>query len=162
MNHQQIKTLINDTLHGMGSKFANPKAVDLVYQTGYVESRYEYIKQLGTGPARSFWQVEPGMTGALDNVVSYLGFRPKLAARCAEVTGTDVDAWVNGDEAIWDKILMVNIASGIVHCRLKYWRSPLPLGKNIKENSRIWKTAYNTFLGSGTEKKFIEMVTQLP
>ena len=57
---------------------------------------------------------------------------------------------------------MVNIASGIVHCRLKYWRSPLPLGKNIEENARLWKTAYNTVLGSGTEKKYIEMVTQLP
>lgn len=162
MNHQQIKTLISDTLHGMGSKFANQKAIDLVYQTGYVESRYEYIKQLGTGPARSFFQVEPGMTGALDNVQNYLGFRPKLAAKCAEVTGTDIDVWVKGTEEIWDKILMVNIASGIVHCRLKYWRSPLPLGKNVEENARIWKTAYNTILGAGTKKKFIEMVTQLP
>jgi len=161
VNRSQIKTLVKDTLNGMGSKFANPKAIDLVYETGYVESRYEYIKQLGTGPARSFWQVEPGMTGALDNVKNYLGFRPKLAARCAEVTKTDIDYWVKGTEQDWDEILLVNIASGIVHCRLKYWRSPLPLGSNAKENSKIWKTAYNTHLGSGTREKYIEMVSSL-
>lgn len=161
MNHQQIKTLIKETLQGMGSKFANPKAIDLVFQTGYVESRYEYIKQLGTGPARSFWQVEPGMTGALDAVQNYIGFRPKLATRLAKVTQTDEYAWVSGDEAMWDKILLVNIAAGIVHCRLKYWRSPMPLGSTIEENAKIWKSAYNTHLGSGTESKYIEMVSNL-
>ena len=161
MNHSQIKTLIKTTLQGMGSKFANPKAIDLVYQTGYVESRYEYIKQLGTGPARSFWQVEPGMTGALDNVKNYLGFRPKLAAKCAKVTMTDMEHWVKGTEENWDKILLVNIASGIVHCRLKYWRSPLPLPNNIDESAKIWKVAYNTHLGAGSVSKFKEMVSSL-
>lgn len=161
MNQSQIKTLIKDTLNGMGSKFANPKAIDLVYQTGFVESRYEYIKQLGTGPARSFWQVEPGMTGALDNVASYLKFRPKLAAKCAKVTLTDVDHWINGTEEIWDKILMVNIASGIVHCRLKYWRSPLPLPKDIDQAAKMWKVVYNTSKGAGTIDKFKDMVSSL-
>ena len=161
MNHQQIQTLIKTTLQGMGSKFANQKAIDLVYHTGYVESRYEYIKQLGSGPARSFWQVEPGMTGALDNVVSYLRYRPKLAHKCAEVTCIHVDHWLNGTEDEWDRILTSSISSGIVHCRLKYWRSPLPLPSNSDESARIWKQAYNTALGSGTESKFINMVGSL-
>tara|TARA_R110001592_G_scaffold27006_6_gene100566 strand:+ start:898 stop:1386 length:489 start_codon:yes stop_codon:yes gene_type:complete len=161
VNHQQIKTLVRSTLYDLGAKFAKKEAVDLVYQTGYVESRYEYIKQLGTGPARSFWQVEPGMTGALDNVKSYLVFRPKLAAKCADATCTPIDVWIQGDEATWDKILMVNLAAGIVHCRLKYWRSPLPLGNNVEENSRIWKSVYNTSAGKGTTKKYIDMVSSL-
>ena len=160
MNHDQIKGLIKMVLLGLGKKYANPKAVDLVYWTGYVESRYEYIKQLGTGPARSFWQIEPQT--AMSQVKNYLKFRPKVAFKCAEVTGTQSDIWVKGDKEIWDKILMVNIASGIVHCRLKYWRSPIPLPSDIDEAARIWKTVYNTVHGAGSEQKFKDMVASLP
>jgi len=161
VNHHQIKEVIHDTLVGLGDKYADPRAVTLVYHTGYIESRYEYIKQLGSGPARSFWQVEPGMTGAMDNVVNYLKYRPKLAAKCAEVTGTHTDVWLKGNEAEWDKILMVNISAGVVHCRLKYWRSPIPLPQNLEGEARIWKTAYNTDLGDGTIEKYIDIVSSL-
>ena len=53
----QIRSLVEDTCLKMGDKFASKDAVDLVIATGIVESRYEYIRQMGDGPARSFWQV---------------------------------------------------------------------------------------------------------
>jgi|TARA_B110000046_G_scaffold113486_1_gene120680 hypothetical protein len=56
---------------------------------------------------------------------------------------------------------MINLAAGIVHSRLKYWRFPLPLGNNVEENSRIWKSVYNTSAGKGTTKKYIDMVSSL-
>jgi len=159
MNHQQIRTLIKDTLNGLGSKYASSDAIDLVFWTGLVESRYEYIKQLGTGPARSWWQIEPDT--AVSQVRNYLKYRPDLAFKCAEVTMTQADVWVKGNKATWDKILLVNIASGIVHCRLKYWRSPLPMSKNIDEAARMWKKVYNTEKGAGTIDKFRDMVGSL-
>lgn len=161
MDHSQLKTLIGSTLKTLGSRYASKDAMNLVYWTGHVESRYKYIKQLGTGPARSFWQVEPGMTGALDNVENYLQFRPKLAAKCAEATMTSPDVWTSSNQDIWDKILLVNMAAGIVHCRIKYWRSPLPMPGTLKDAARVWKTAYNTAAGKGTESKFIDMVSSL-
>ena len=159
MNHQQIRTLIKDTLNGLGSKYAKPGAIDLVFWTGLVESRYEYIKQLGTGPARSFWQIEPDT--AVSQVRNYLKYRPDLAFKCAEVTVTQPDVWVKGNKATWDKILLVNIASGIEHCRLKYWRSPKPMAKNLDEAAKMWKEVYNTEHGAGTVDKFKKMVSSL-
>ena len=159
MNHQQIKTLIKDTLVVLGDKYASDDAVNMVFWTGLVESRYEYIKQLGTGPARSFWQVEPET--AVSQVQNYLKYRPKLAFRCAEATMTQPDVWVKGDVDAWDQILLVNMASGIVHCRLKYWRSPMPMAKNVEDASKMWKDIYNTVHGSGSKVKFLEMVSSL-
>ena len=39
----------------------SPEAMQLIWLTGWVESRYEYTDQ-GKGPAKSFWQVEPTTT----------------------------------------------------------------------------------------------------
>tara|TARA_R100001443_G_scaffold35589_8_gene49404 strand:- start:12271 stop:12753 length:483 start_codon:yes stop_codon:yes gene_type:complete len=159
MNHQQIQTLIKNTLSGLGSKYASEDAINMVYWTGYVESRYEYIKQLGKGPARSFWQVEPDT--AASQVENYLNYRPDLAYKCAEVTGTDEYLWLKGKAEEWDKILLVNIASGIVHCRLKYWRIPKPMADNIDDAAKMWKKYYNSSGGAGTQSKFKDMVGSL-
>ena len=56
---KQIRSLIERTCSAMGKKFASDDAIDLVLVTGIVESRYKYLRQLGNGPACSFWQVEP-------------------------------------------------------------------------------------------------------
>ncbi|HEB27516.1 MAG TPA: hypothetical protein ENI05_07040, partial [Porticoccus sp.] len=54
-----MQRLIGSVLAGLGDKYASPDAVMLVLRTGAVESEYFYQRQLGEGPARSFWQVEP-------------------------------------------------------------------------------------------------------
>ena len=56
MNHKQIKKLIDTTLRRM--HMWSEEAVELVFLTGLVESGYDYIYQIGSGIARSFWQVE--------------------------------------------------------------------------------------------------------
>ena len=99
----------------MGEKFASKDAVKLVVATGIVESRYEYIRQLGDGPARSFWQVEPAT--CVDNLAHYLKHRPKLMKRCAEASVVDIKHWQNFEENVWEEILEKNIA---VDACLKY------------------------------------------
>ena len=56
MNHKQIKELIRHTLKKLG--MWSEQAEELVFLTGLVESGYRYISQIGSGIARSFWQVE--------------------------------------------------------------------------------------------------------
>ena len=153
---KQIHSLVSDTCMKMGEKFASPSAIDLVVSTGIVESRYEYIRQMGNGPARSFWQVEPAT--AVDNCVHYLKHRPDLIKSCAKASLVDVKYWQMYDEEIWSEILEKNIAAGIIHCRLKYWRVPKPMPNSLEGQAAYWKKYYNTEGGKGDPEHFIESV----
>ena len=140
----------------MGSRFASDDAVQLVVATGIVESRYEYIRQMGNGPARSFWQVEPAT--AVDNLVHYIKHRPGLLQTCSAASSVDIKHWQNYDEKVWAEILEKNIAAGIVHCRLKYWRVPKKKPNTIEGQANYWKKYYNTEGGKGDPEHFIESV----
>ena len=50
VNDNQIKELIKDVCVQLGEKYAQPKALDIVYATGLVESKYQYIQQIGPFP----------------------------------------------------------------------------------------------------------------
>ncbi len=150
----QMKSLVKRTCSEMGSKFASDDAVNLVLGTGIVESRYEYIRQMGDGPARSFWQVEAAT--AVDNLVHYLKHRPKLMQQCAKASYVDVKHWQDFNETKWEDILEKNIAAGIVHCRLKYWRVPKKMPNTIEGQSHYWKKYYNTEDGKGDPEHFVD------
>ena len=152
----QMRTLVADTCSKMGEKYASDEAVDLVLATGIVESRYEYIRQMGDGPARSFWQVEPA--SAVDNLMHYLKHRKGLMGKCAEASMVDLKHWQNYDERVWAEILEKNIAAGIVHCRLKYWRVPKKMPNTVEGQAKYWKKYYNTEGGKGDPEHFIESV----
>ena len=106
---KQMRGLIEDVCSKMGDKYASEDAVNLVLATGIVESRYEYIRQMGDGPARSFFQVEAAT--AVDNLAHYLKHRTKLMAKCAEASLVDIKHWQNFDEKKWEEILEKNIAA---------------------------------------------------
>ena len=151
---KQVESLVKQTCSLLGSKYASDDAVRLVVATGIVESRYEYIKQMGDGPARSFWQVEAAT--AVDNLAHYLKHRPKLMQKCADASYVDLKHWQNFDEKIWEEILEKNIAAGIIHCRLKYWRVPKRMPNTIEGMSIYWKKYYNTEQGKGNPEHFID------
>ena len=109
-----MRSLIDSTCSILGDKYSSHEAVELVLATGIVESRYEYIRQMGDGPARSFWQVEPA--SAVDNLAHYLVHRSSLMQKCAEASLVDLKHWQNYDERVWANILEKNIAAGIIHC----------------------------------------------
>ena len=150
----QMKSLVSDTCLKMGEKYASKEAIELVLATGIVESRYEYLRQMGDGPARSFWQVEPAT--AIDNLMHYLSHRPKLMKKCAEASMVDLKHWQNYDETLWANLLEMNIAAGIVHCRLKYWRIPKRLPNTLEGQASYWKHYYNSEGGKGDPEHFIE------
>ena len=152
----QMRSLVKDTCSKMGEKYASDDAVELILATGIVESRYEYIRQMGDGPARSFWQVEPAT--CVDNLAHYLKHRPELMRKCAQATLVDVKHWQNYDERVWAEILEKNIAAGIVHCRLKYWRVPKKMPNTLEGQAAYWKKYYNSEGGKGDPQHFIEAV----
>ena len=151
----QMKSLVHDTCIKMDSRFASDDAVNIVLATGIVESRYEYIRQMGDGPARSFWQVEPA--SAVDNCQHYLKYRTELMKGCAVASFVDIKYWQTFEEEMWAEILEKNIASGIVHCRLKYRRVPKKLPSSLEAQADYWKKYYNTEGGKGDPEHFIEV-----
>ena len=152
----QMRSLVKATCSKMGEKYASDDAVELILATGIVESRYEYIRQMGDGPARSFWQVEPAT--CVDNLAHYLKHRPELMRKCAEASMVDVKHWQNYDERVWAEILEKNIAAGIVHCRLKYWRVPKKMPSSVEGQAAYWKKYYNSEGGKGDPEHFVEVV----
>ena len=156
---KQIRSLVTDTCSKLGEKYASEDAINLVVATGIVESRYEYIRQMGDGPARSFWQVEPAT--CVDNLAHYLKHRPKLMKKCAEASMVDLKHWQNYDERVWAEILEKNIAAGIVHCRLKYWRVPKKMPSSVEGQAAYWKKYYNSEGGKGNPEHFVESVKKL-
>jgi hypothetical protein len=153
---KQMSELIQETLGQLGPKYAKPEARELVLSTGLVESRFKYIKQIGTWVASGYFQVESAT--AVDNCMSYLKFRPELARRCAKASETSISLWESGDHKRWKRILTYNIACGIIHCRIKYWRSPLPIGPDTHSMAKIWKQVYNTSKGAGKIEDYLEIV----
>ena len=130
-----------------------------MYWTGHVESNYKYLKQLGTGPARSFWQIEPST--AISQINNYIKYRKELALQCCRASMTQIKPWMEPESIDWGRLLTVNIATGIVHCRLKYWRIPKPLPTTVEQAGEQWKEFYNTSGGKGSVEKFIDLVKPL-
>ena len=87
MSHNQIRDLIKDTLQKIG--MWSQEAEELVFLTGMVESGYDYIYQIGSGIARSFWQVESAT--AKDCIDNYLVYRKKKLEKVCEVMHIEPD-----------------------------------------------------------------------
>ena len=122
-------------------------AVDLVYKTGNAETGYRHLKQMGGGPAIGFWQVEPATL--IDIMDNYVKFRPELEKRLKNLGFSS-----RGMETR----VMGNIALQAAFCRLKYKRDKyaLPKSNDLRGQAEYWKRVYNTHLGKGTIKHFME------
>jgi hypothetical protein len=142
---KQIKEIIVWALKEMD--LYSHEAADLVYKTGMAETRYKHLKQMGSGPAIGFWQVEPAtLIDILDNYVKY---RPKLQEGLKSLGFIPDDIEIR---------VMSNIALQAVFCRLKYKRDKysLPLIGDLQGQAKYWKRVYNTKLGKGTVEHFME------
>ena len=154
----QARDLIKRTLERLGSKYASDDAVDLILGTGIIESRFKYFEQIGSGPAKGFFQIESDT--AIDNCVNYLKFRPRVADRCVHATYIPKRYWIKPSKRDWDYLLTTSVAVGVVHARLKYWRSPLPMASGISAAAKMWKTVYNTSAGKGDPEEYISQVSK--
>ena len=55
VDSSQMRDIIHGVSKLIGKKYADQRALELVYNTGLVESKYVYLKQM-KGPARGFFQ----------------------------------------------------------------------------------------------------------
>ena len=152
---KQIRHLIANILNKV--ELYSQEAENLIFGTGLIESNYDYLREWNGGIARSWWQIEPGMTGAKDTIENYLKYRPQMIKKCAAAANVHVSLLhpIVTEETL-SELLETNIAYAIIMCRLKYRRVPKKLPKTVEGMANYWKRWYNTELGKGKPEEFIE------
>ena len=136
-------TVVRPTLDRLG--LGSPAAVALVLGTAVQESGLGALKQLGGGPAKGFWQIEPFTH---DDVTARIVTRyPPLHERLSEIVGL----WPSRIEQ-----LSTNLCYGAAICRLKYYLDPepLPAADDIDGLAAVWKRIYNSPKGKGAPEQW--------
>jgi hypothetical protein len=136
-------TIVRPVLQDIGAH--SQAAENLVLGTALQESNLHYLRQLGDGPARGLYQMEPATHD--DIWQNYLAFREELRGRVSSflVGGRD-----RVEQLVW------NLAYATAMCRVHYMRvpAPLPAATDIAGMAAYWKQHYNTPQGKGTPEEF--------
>lgn len=131
-------------------------AEQLIFGTGLVESRYEWLDQTtpGPGPAYGPWQMEEPTHD--DLWVNYLAYQTDLADSLLRMAGFGI---VTKPPVI---ALHGNLFYGAAMCRVHYRRikAPLPAAGDAAGMAAYWKQFYNTPLGKGTIDKALPYFRQ--
>lgn len=114
-----IKTAINPALAILPMGMDSPKARVMLLATGLQESRFEYRRQMGNGPARGFWQFERG--GGVMGVLCHTATKA-LALDVCKARDVPPDSSLVHARLEFDDVLAAAFA------RLLLWadRAPLP------------------------------------
>ena len=124
----------------------SPAAEQLLLMTACHESGgFRYDRQVGGGPALSYYQIEPATLK--DLYTNWLHYRPERKALLDSFLPA---GWDSPEQALMDPVYATAAA------RMIYMRVPEPLPKmgDYGDAARYWKTHYNTTKGKGTEAKF--------
>jgi len=126
-------------------------AVRLVLGTAAQESKFEFVKQIGKGPALGWYQMEPATHNDIwDN---YITFKPNLRDKILFGVGA-----IFHHDIEMHNLLIGNAFYATLMCRLHYRRrkEPLPHEDDIEGMAAYWKQFYNTYKGKGTVEEFID------
>ena len=122
---------------------------ELLLGTAVQESlNFQYRRQIGGGPARGYFQMEPSTHDDIwDN---YLKYRQKLS--------NDVLSFLSSKSANKIMELETNDKYAAAMARIHYLRvaAPLPKAGDIIAQANYWKQHYNTPLGKGLPHEYIE------
>lgn len=137
--------VLQPTLHQIG--LWSESAEILLLGTALTESgNMHYLHQLGQGPAKGIYQMEPRTHADIwDNYLKYKQeLRREVLSFLAPVP-EPVDQ------------LITNLAYATVMCRIHYLRvkAPLPLSTDLNAMGEYWKKYYNTELGKGQAYTFV-------
>ena len=127
-------------------------AVRLLLGTIAAESGFKLILQLGNGPARSLFQIEPfTMYDVLSRTIHRY---PKIYA--------GVMRWEVENQP-WEDQLAWNMAFATCVARLKYYLDPerLPNAGDIIALSHVYKRVYNSNKGASSAEQFLECYNRL-
>ena len=130
-----IKTAINPALAILPMAMDSAKARVMLLATGLQESRFEYRRQMGNGPARGFWQFERG--GGVKGVFTHHASTGHLYNLC-KARGVPFDI-----PAIWAALETDDVlAAGVA--RLLYYTDPKPLPE-VDDAEGSWKLYLRTW-----------------
>lgn len=144
INVDDMRRLVNAVTTSIGMQ--SPVATNLLLGTMAQESNGHYLYQLGSGPARGLFQMEPDTEKDIwDNYIAYRPFIKEMITRLTGVTGP------NGLQ------LTGNIVYQIIMARLHYRRvkEKFPAPNDIPAIGVYWKKYYNTVKGKGRVSEFI-------
>lgn len=135
------------TLIGMDSL----AAINLVTGTALAESGGQYLMQVGGGPALGLWQMEPATER--DCWVNFIGYQPDLSTQIQSILAPHSVSNQRTNQLIW------NLYYGAIMCRIKYYRSPLPLPTYNDANglANYHKSVYNSALGAANAENNIPL-----
>lgn len=125
-------------------------AENLVLGTCLVESDLFYLAQYPRGPARGIAQME---WDTYSWVLSALAEKHQEVYLSIFSFASDVDeGWTP-----WEQV-RGNMFLSVALCRGRYWldKEPLPPAKNIEALGAYWKRVWNTDLGKGTVRDFVQ------
>jgi len=132
-------------------------AEKLVMGTAAQESRFQYIHQLGKGPALSLWQIEP--------VTAMDALRRAPAEALDRLEGMAPGSLpVQGKGTLLGPVveqLHGNLYLGAAMCRLVYYLKPFSISRELAAGDEpgwcawAWKRYYNTLKGKGTADEFL-------
>lgn len=150
--------VVRPTLQDMG--LWSQEAEDLLVGTAAVESRLgTYLHQLGGGPAKGVFQMEP--TTHDDIWDNFLKYRESLEDKVYQFAS--LDAQRDGYVAVHYDEMIYNLRYAASMARVHYLRVPEPLPNRHTFESKAsyvaalgayWKEHYNTHLGAGTVEHF--------
>ena len=141
-----LESTLRPTL--MGMDMHSRSAEKLLLMTAAHESGgFRHDRQIGGGPALSYYQIEPATLK--DLYVNYLNFRSEQLKM--------MDRFLPEKNITPETALMVPVYSTAA-ARMIYYRVPEPLPdvEDDAEMARYWKTYWNTHLGKGTVEKFLD------
>lgn len=152
MNIQQFREyVLHPTLENVG--LWSEGAEMLLLGTALVESgKLHFLKQMGAGPARGIYQMEP--TTHDDIWGNFLNFRKSLRRQVLAFLAPIPEP---------KEQLMTNLAYATVMARVHYLRvqEPIPGANDVQGLANYWKTHYNTHLGKGHPSKFVQFLSDV-
>jgi hypothetical protein len=148
-----VSEVIEPVVTGLGLDAEPAGAVQLLLGTALQESGgLVYRVQLGGGPARGLFQMEPNTHDDIwDN---FLQYRHTLADKVRQFLGAGEE-----EDA---QLLTDNDKYAAAMARVQYYRMgqvvgkrPIPAANDIAAMAAYWKSYYNTGFGAGTDAEFL-------
>lgn len=146
--------VVRPTLKRLG--LWSKSAENLLMGTAAQESLLgQYLHQLGGGPAKGIFQMEPATHD--DIWANYLRYKPDLAREIRRIAGV-----LDGKNPPAD-LMVGNLYYAAAMARVHYLRRPevLPAADNPVDLGEYWKEHYNTYLGRGTVQEFVHNYRRL-
>ncbi|MCC9625434.1 hypothetical protein LPB41_27480 [Thalassospira sp. MA62] len=157
INAQQLRQLVVRPVLGVLGLPDPDVAENLIMGTAAHESHLgDYIEQVGGGPARGIYQMEPAtLDDCYTNYLDY-GGRADLRAKVDGFLASSPAMSAGGPDKVAQ--LATNLAYATAMCRIRYYRVPqaMPTDPNDVDGlAAYWKQYYNTPSGAGTVAEFV-------